>query len=140
MKFDYDIIIVGAGPSGLAFAQAANYYNDKKILIIDKKNSIGGCHRVNRVNGLFSEHGPRVYCDNYLTFIDLLSKMGLKFHDLFTEYKFPITSIGNNNLFTLFTVKEYLQFTKDTLNLFSDEKYGDLIILKDYLEEHNFSD
>jgi len=43
----YDLIIIGAGPSGLALAQCLrNDFN--KILIIEKESSIGGCHRVIR--------------------------------------------------------------------------------------------
>ena len=46
----YDYIIVGAGPSGLAFAQIASRFN-KRILIIEASNEIGGCHSVQRVDG-----------------------------------------------------------------------------------------
>ena len=65
----YDYLIVGAGPCGLALAWYLSKLN-KKILIVEKENTIGGCHRVRRVNGLFTEHGPRIYLDNYsLNFI-----------------------------------------------------------------------
>ena len=136
----YDIICVGAGPSNLAFAQAANHYNDKSILIIDKASSIGGCHRVNRQNnGLYSEHGPRVISDNYITFTDLLNKMDIKFEDLYTKYNYPVTSIGNNNLFTLFSITEYILFSKEMILLFYDENYGETIVLKEFLESNKFS-
>jgi len=140
MKYDYDIILVGSGPSALSFAQAANHYNDKSILIIDKMDSIGGCHRVMRqYNGLFAEHGPKIYSSNYVTFIDLLSKMDLKFDELYTKYNYPVTSIGNKNLFTLFSIKEYLTFTKEMVQLFADDNYGDTIVLKDFLDLNEFS-
>lgn len=139
MKYDYDIIIVGAGPSGLAFAQACNYYEDKKILIIDKNNSIGGCHRVNRVNGLFSEHGPRVYSDNYMTFKSLLSKMNLNFYTLFKQYNYPVTSIGKNNIYNIFSIKEYFIIILHTLYLFTNSSYGMNTDLSSFLHENNFN-
>ncbi|MGZ7145883.1 MAG: NAD(P)/FAD-dependent oxidoreductase, partial [Halobacteriota archaeon] len=49
---DYDLIIVGAGPSGL-FCAINSMQNGKKILIMERKNSpghkllISGCGRCN---------------------------------------------------------------------------------------------
>ena len=68
---EFDIIIVGAGPAGLALAHYATKA-DKKILILEKEDTIGGCHRVHRVldkktgEMLFTEHGPRVYSDTFI--------------------------------------------------------------------------
>ena len=61
-----DYIIIGAGPCGLTLAHYLSR-NNKKVLLIDMNDDIGGCHRVKRVNGRLTEHGPRVYIDNYLT-------------------------------------------------------------------------
>ena len=72
---EYDLVIIGAGPSGLALAQASSSIG-KKILIIDRENQIGGSHRVRRVKQgnelLFTEHGPRIYTTAYKNFINLL--------------------------------------------------------------------
>ena len=49
VSLKYDTIIIGSGVAGLAFANYsldANY--NQKILIIEKDNTIGGCHKVNR--------------------------------------------------------------------------------------------
>ena len=46
---NYDLIIVGAGPAGLALAQCMRK-TYKKILIIERESEIGGCHRVRRVD------------------------------------------------------------------------------------------
>ena len=105
----YNYIIVGTGPTGLSLA----WYlaNEKKtVLLIDKETSIGGCHRVQRVNGLLTEHGPRVYSDVYLNFIALLNEMNINFNDLFTEYAFDLSTIGNKNpnSFKLFEEKVIL--------------------------------
>ena len=49
----YDYTIVGAGPTGLTIAWflAKSGY---KVLIIEREIVIGGCHRVIRVDGLFT--------------------------------------------------------------------------------------
>ena len=73
----YNYVIVGSGPSGLSLAWYLSKEN-KSVLLIDRETSIGGCHRVQRVNGLLTEHGPRVYSDVYLNFINLLLKLILK--------------------------------------------------------------
>src|ERR1044071_7302045 len=89
MNYDYDYVIVGAGPSGLTLAwYLANY--GKKILLIEREKEIGGCHRVQRVNGLFTEHGPRIIVSNYFSLKDILKQIGLKFEDLYVPYYFRI--------------------------------------------------
>ena len=94
-----DYIIVGAGPGGLTLA----YYLGKlgyKILLLEKESVPGGCHRVRRVDGYFSEHGPRIYINNYFSLINMLQEWGIKFEDLFLEYNFgmniPATQIMNS--------------------------------------------
>lgn len=71
---NYDIVIIGAGPTGLAFAQCCKNLN-LKILIIDREQTIGGCHRVRRefINNeyIFTEHSPRVYFNNFVNFTPL---------------------------------------------------------------------
>jgi phytoene dehydrogenase-like protein len=79
----YDLVIVGGGPAGLALAHCCSRLH-KKILVIDKEHTIGGCHRVKRVhNGMFTEHGPRIYLSIYLNFFYLLSEIGIKQDDIF---------------------------------------------------------
>ncbi len=82
----YDYVIIGAGPTGLTLAYLLSKYN-KKVILIDKEY-IGGCHGVERVDGLFSEHGPRIYIDNFYMFKRLLKEMGGDFYKMFREYKF----------------------------------------------------
>ena len=123
----YDYVIIGAGPCGLTLAWCLAQYK-KKILIIERENSIGGCHRVNRVNaifsqdgvdvtdvsmfrdhthvkGMFTEHGPRIYLDNAKTFKFILDDMGLSFEKLFTKYDFGGLSIAKE-IIKHMTVKE----------------------------------
>jgi cation diffusion facilitator CzcD-associated flavoprotein CzcO len=71
----YDLIIIGAGPCGLAIGQCCSKIGIK-ILVIDQNDSIGGCYRVTRIKvnneQLFTEHAPRIYSSAYLNFITLL--------------------------------------------------------------------
>jgi len=91
----YDLVIFGGGPCGLSLAQMAKRLN-KSVLLVEKEDTLGGCHRVDRrvassdskrrsYDGVFSEHGPRVYVDNYRTFERLLRDMGTSMDDLFEE-------------------------------------------------------
>lgn len=76
------IVVIGAGPSALAFAQTVSKTNEK-ILIIESENDIGGCHRIDRVNGLFTHHSPVIYSSRYLQFKQLLIDLGTNFDSLF---------------------------------------------------------
>lgn len=133
----YDLVIVGAGPSGLALAQMCSKLN-KKILIIDKEDSIGGCHRVRRMNigneKIFTEHGPRVYSETYVVFKQLLNEMGVNFYDLFTKYNFKISEIGGQTIFSTLSFNELFQLFMAFLILIVNEDYGTDIILYDYIK------
>lgn len=104
----YDYVIIGAGPAGLAMAWYLTKYN-KKILLIEKESTIGGCHRVRRVNGLFTEHGPRIVLDNYFSFIEILKEMDLKFEDLYTEYDFSV-NVSTKKMLSILSYNELLSF------------------------------
>ena len=93
----YDYIIIGGGPTGLTLSYLLSKYN-KKVLLIEKEPYIGGCHAVKRINGLFTEHGPRIYLNNYLMFMELLKDMGVDFYDIFTKYNFTTSTIMNEVL------------------------------------------
>ena len=85
---NYDLIIIGAGPSGLALAHYCASKN-LKIIIIDRENSIGGCHRVRRIKykdeEIFTEHGPRIYLSSFVNFMELLNEFGYNFDELFQK-------------------------------------------------------
>ena len=133
----YDYIIIGAGPSGLTLAYYLGKLN-KKCLLIDKQETIGGCHRVVRHNGLFTEHSPRIYSDSYLNFIKLLENMNLNFNDLFVPYNFSIANIGGKSL-SYFNFKEILIFMIEFIKLLFDENYSKYITMKQFTNIHNFS-
>ncbi len=102
---EYDFIIVGAGPSGLFLADYLS--KSGKVLLVDQFDSIGGCHRVVRVNGQFSEHAPRVYSTAYINTINWFQTLGIKWDDYFTPYNFSLASIGGKSIFK-FSIMELL--------------------------------
>lgn len=135
----YDLVIIGGGPAGLALAQCCSKIN-KKILIIEKQKVIGGCHAVRRVNDLFTEHGPRVYSNTYKVFQSLLNEIGVDFYDLFTEYKFSISEIGGETIFSTLSVSELTKLTFEFLKLVLNDNHGRNTVLRDYLINSSFTD
>lgn len=134
----YDIIIIGAGPAGLTLAQTCSFLN-LKILVIDKNDSIGGCHRVKRINGYFTEHGPRIYSSAYLNFINILKEMNVNFNDLFAEYNFQFTTVGQKTIFSAINMCELSTLFLDFVKLIINKEYGKTISMKDHLNNNNFS-
>jgi len=128
----YDYIIVGGGPTGLTLAWILSK-EKKNILIIEANRNLGGCHRVERVDGLFAEHGPRVYSDAFLNFIQILDKMKLNFYDMFKEYKFFKTDYK-------FSLYEYFSFIYELINLSLYPNYSREISIKKHMIKYNFSD
>ena len=137
MSKKYEYIIVGGGPTGMTLAWLLEDKN-KKILLIEKEDELGGCHRVKRVDGYFSEHGPRVYSNGYLTFIHLLKEMGLDFNHFFTLYKDNMSSINEKNI-GKFTNKEKKSLSLAFLKLIFNNDYGKHVSLKEFAETNNFS-
>jgi hypothetical protein len=134
----YDYIIVGAGPAGLTLAWYLSKQN-KSVLLLDSQENIGGCHRVLRVDGLLTEHGPRVYSDVYLNFIELLNDMDIDFNDIFTLYSFDISNIGDRTKLSL-KFYEVWGFICSFILLVFNENYGNNISMKDFMDNYSFSD
>jgi protoporphyrinogen oxidase len=147
MKENYDLIIIGGGPSGLALAQCCSSLN-KNILIIEREDSVGGCHRVKRVdvinkNGLvekmFTEHSPRVYSSTYKVFIDLLEKMDLDFYELFTPYNFSIATIGGQTIWSTLSFNEMFSLFVDFMILLVNDDYGKNMSMQEYITSRGFT-
>lgn len=133
----YDYVIIGAGPSGLTLAYLLGK-SGQKCIVIDKNDSIGGCHRVTRVNGLFTEHGPRVYSSSYKNTIKLLSLMNIDFYDLFTLYNFNISQIGGKTI-NNFSLKELILLIIEFFKLVVNSDHGRSISMKNFMISHSFS-
>lgn len=134
----YDIVCIGAGPAGLAFAHCCSRIG-KKVLIIEKESVIGGCHRVRRVDGLFTEHGPRVYSSTYKTMIMLLEDMSLKFEDLFTPYNFKIGEISGKTVFNTLKFSELFLFAVEFIKLLFNNTHGKHKSVSQFMIEHSFT-
>jgi hypothetical protein len=135
MEKHYDYVIVGGGPTGLTLALYLSKYHHT-VAVLEKESSLGGCHSVKRVEGLFTEHGPRVYLDNYLTFKHLLQKeLNTRYEDLFNPYQY-----GNGDVFrTLLqrmSVRELVILATAFLSL--NDSYKDRT-LEDFVQENHFS-
>ena len=104
----YDYVIIGAGPTGLTLAwYLAKYCPDKKILIVESENTIGGCHRVRRVDGLFTEHGPRIIISNYFCLGDMLRELGLTFDEMYAQSSFSV-GMRLRKMFMIFSWRELI--------------------------------
>ena len=133
----YDIIVVGAGPAGLALAHYATQTN-KKILILEKENTLGGCHRVNRTEGMFSEHGPRVYSSNYHNFKDILKNTGSSFDEVFTPYEYNMFTVGGYSI-SKFKIREMMLLSLEYLKLLFLADHGRETTVLDFCTRNNFS-
>jgi len=135
----YDLIIVGAGPAGLALAHTSSSLY-RRILIIDKETEIGGCHRVKRdVDGLFTEHGPRIYLSFYHNFFNLMNDMGLQVEDVFVKYKYSFDDVAKEKILPHSSFYEMFMFLLAYLMYVIDDDYGKNISLYEYLRGHGFS-
>ena len=114
----YDYAIVGGGPTGLTLA----YYlsrEGKRCIVLEREEVLGGCHRVQRVNGgvsaeqstrahgVWTEHGPRIYVGAYANFERLLQEMGTSWDELFTPYNYQIADLVRQGT-SAFSTRELL--------------------------------
>lgn len=135
----YDLVIVGAGPAGLALAHTSSSIY-RRILIIDKELEIGGCHRVKRNSeGMFTEHGPRIYLSIYYNFFNLMNEMGLKVEDVFVNYKYSFYDVATSKILPSYTFYEIMMFSLTYLIYIFNDDYGKDISLYEYLRGYGFS-
>lgn len=120
---NYDYIIIGGGPAGLTCAQILSSQKNS-VLILDNAPSLGGCHRVIRKDGYFTEHGPRIYTGTYVNFMQILELMDLDFENLFVKYEFNIINLSKVIL-TGFTLGENAILTLEYLKFLLNRKYGE---------------
>ena len=126
--------------AGLAVAWYLSHYAKQRCLIIDREKTIGGCHRVRRVNGFFSEHGPRIYSDAYVNALALLNDMGIDFFKMFTRYTFGLVGIGRDVVYEMYFA-EILAFVKVFLwSEYISQEYAKSTTMKEFMKSYNFSD
>lgn len=132
---NYDYIIVGGGPNGLCLATLL----PGKILLIEKESTLGGCHRVKRVDQMFTEHGPRIYSTSYINTISLLQSINLDWNNYFTKYDFQFLSIGLSEILSSLSIKESIAF----VNIFIQFCFGFVdfkISIGQWMNENGFSE
>jgi len=132
----YEYVVIGGGPTGLTIALFLGK-SGKKCLLVDSNSSLGGCHRVTRVNGLFTEHGPRVYSSAYKnTKTTLLPSIGLTFDKVFTKYNFSLLTVGKKNGLSF---RETLWFVWAFLKLVFNKNLGQTLTVDQFARKHKFS-
>jgi len=137
----YDYIIVGGGPCGMTMAHViSRYRKNAKILLLDREKSLGGCHRVRRVeSNLFTEHGPRIYLDNYKKFKQLIKEADIDFDQFMVPYNFQFLNISDNILKKL-GVRELfafaLAYSKHFLNL---REWSHKLSVQDWMDKYKFN-
>jgi uncharacterized protein with NAD-binding domain and iron-sulfur cluster len=135
MKYDY--VIVGAGPCGLTIAWLLSK-EGKKCLVIDRESSIGGAHRVKRINNKFSEHGPRVYSSSYINTIKILNDMNIPFNEIFIPIEISFLSIGQMTLLKL-SILEIIKLMVTFLVFLIYPFFAMNITVQNYMDYLNFS-
>ena len=99
----YDTIIVGAGPAGMTLAT----YLPGRILVLEQNADVGGCHYVDRgTDGLFSEHGPRVYSGAYINTKAVLKTIGVHWDDVFVKHAWSPDVIDSKSWYSHMTLRE----------------------------------
>jgi UDP-galactopyranose mutase len=72
-----DVIVVGAGVSGLAFAWKAAR-SGRRVLVLEQESRIGGCiHSVRRPDGYWFEMGAHTTYNSYGAFLDIAVGTGI---------------------------------------------------------------
>jgi protoporphyrinogen/coproporphyrinogen III oxidase len=73
----HDVIVVGAGISGLAFAWKAAQAG-RKVLVLEREGRVGGCiHSVHRADGYWYELGAHTVYNSYGAFLDIAVGTGV---------------------------------------------------------------
>jgi hypothetical protein len=135
----YDTCVVGAGPSGLSLAWYLAKMG-KTVIVIDREQSIGGCHRVRRVgSGLFTEHGPRIYGSAFLNMKSWLKELGLNMDEYFTPYQFTLSSVGGQSLWDM-ELSEIVDLGYEFIRLMFTESYARNTSLLTFMRENQFSE
>jgi protoporphyrinogen/coproporphyrinogen III oxidase len=72
-----DVVVVGGGVSGLAFAWKAAQAG-KKVVVLEREARVGGClHSVRRADGFWYELGAHTSYNSYGAFLDIVAGTGI---------------------------------------------------------------
>ena len=121
---NYKYVIVGAGLSGLTVAERIANELDEKVLIIEKRDHIGGnVYDFYKDGILIQKYGPHIYHTNYKKVHDYLSKF-----TEWTDYVHKVLSYVDDKLVPM-------PICIDTLNKLYDLDL-DENSMKEWIDEH----
>lgn len=130
-----EICIVGGGIGGMTLT---SLFKNEKVILVEKEPTLGGCHRVTRNRGYFTDHSPRVYSTNYLNTIALLSDIGIDWNDYFTKYDFQFLSIGFNEILSEMTAYDISMFVIEFIRFSFNQ--SPIISIGDWMNQRGISE
>jgi len=134
---DYDYIIIGTSPYGLTCAYYLSKIN-KKVLLIDKNNTIGGTFRVNRQDGYYSEFNNTYYSDSFINFDRLLLQFGTSFKQLFRKTDYTLLDLINTENISVSKDKILSVLNTEVLhNIYIPKEPNDIKLFKIWAENLN---
>jgi hypothetical protein len=134
----YDIVIVGGGPTGLTIA--THLAGTAKVLVVEQNDSIGGCHYVDRHDdGLFSEHGPRVYSGAYVNMRNILECIGVSWDSIFTPCTWSPDLIDGKVWYGHFSTSEILAVSAAFLAFAVSKEWAKGVSVATWTKSHGFS-
>lgn len=131
-------IIIGSGPTGLFLSYLLSK-KGHKCIILDRDNEIGGCHKVRRVNNNFTEHGPRIYMNNYVNYINILNDMNIDFYKEYVPYKYNFP-VGIKDILKLLSYNNIFILILNYINYILNPNYYKKISVEEFLNKYNFNE
>ena len=140
MKYDY--IIVGCGLAGIVMAERISRELNKKVLIIEQRNHIGGnCYDYYDEHGiLVHKYGPHIFHTSHKEVYDYLSKY-TDWHIYQFQARVVIDGKKTNIPFNLNTMRDlldedlYKRLSSKLINLFGYDKVIPILKLRETHDE-----
>ena len=132
MKF----VIIGGGPTGMRLADNLSENGRNKVVLIEGKKRLGGCWKLDWVEGYMCEHSPRIMTESYKKVLELVSTLPLE--DPYREV------YGSKLQTSLKFIKYNLQNLSTTDNVkFLTAVYsigkGDRRVMTEWIDDNNIS-
>ncbi|TLS68143.1 FAD-dependent oxidoreductase [Mariprofundus erugo] len=126
MNDQYDMIVIGAGISGLAMAYKAQEAG-MRVLVLEKEGRAGGCFHTEVVPAdtqpFWLEMGTHTCFNSYGRLIELLNKLGMM-EQLVARTKLPYRMLDGNHLVTIPSRLHLFELISHAWRLFSIDKQG----------------
>jgi UDP-galactopyranose mutase len=132
----YDIIVIGAGISGAAIAERYAALLDKKVLVIEKRDHIGGnCYDYYNEHGiLVSKYGPHLFHTNFEDVWEYVNKFSkwrphehrvlAKIGDALVPVPVNITTVNQIFNLNISTEEEMVKWLEENTEKFDNPKNG----------------